>query len=90
MNSTNLPDAFHFAKKIIDLRKEQSELGSDIRELFHAAAEAGYPKDAMAGAIRYVLKYQKAASNDQLDMFKTNLDRTEALKEEFAQKLGLN
>ena len=86
---TNLPDAFHFAEKIIALRKEQAEIGGEIRECFHAAAEAGYPKDAMAGAIRYVLKYQKARDNDQLDMFKTTVDRTEALKEEFVQKLGL-
>lgn len=87
--TTNLPDAFHFAEKIINLRKEQAELGSDIRQFFQAAAEAGYPRDAMSGAIRYVLKMQKAKDNDQLDLFKSNQGRIEALKEEFAAKLGL-
>ena len=87
--TTNLPQAFHYAEKIIGLRKEQAELGSEIREYFHAATEAGYPRSAMSGAIRYVLKLQKAAENNQLDMFKTNEDRVEALKEEFVQKLGL-
>jgi uncharacterized protein (UPF0335 family) len=86
---SNLPEAYHFAERIIALRKEQAELGSEIREFYHAAQEAGYPRDAMSGAIRYVLKMQKAAENKQLDMFKLSQDRTEALKEEFVLKLGL-
>jgi uncharacterized protein (UPF0335 family) len=86
---TNLPDAFHYAERIIGLRKEQAELGGEIREFFHAAAEAGYPRDALSGAIRYILKMQRAMENNQLDMFKTAEDRTEALKEEFIHKLGL-
>lgn len=87
--TANLPDAFHYAQKIIGLRQEQAELGSEIRQFFQAAAEAGYPRDAMSGAIRYVLKMQKASDNNQLDLFKSNQSRVEALKEEFAAKLGL-
>jgi uncharacterized protein (UPF0335 family) len=88
--TTNIPEAFHYAEKIITLRQEQAELGGEIREFFRAAAEVGYPRAAMSGAIRFVLKLQKARENNQLDLFKTNEDRTEALKEEFVRKLGLD
>lgn len=86
---TNLPDAFHYAQQIIALRKEQAELGGEIRAFFASAAEAGYPRSAMSQAIRYVLKLEKAKEANQLDLFREDEDRTEALKAEFIAKMGI-
>jgi uncharacterized protein (UPF0335 family) len=87
--TTNLPDPYHYASKIMMLRKEQAEIGSEIRSYFAAAAEAGYPRAAMASAIRDALKLQKAQENNQLDLFRSNEERAEAFKQEFIAKMGL-
>lgn len=65
----NMPEAKNIIARVLELKEQQDEVSLMIRSVYGEAKDLGFDRAALAQAVSAIRKRQKAADNNQLDLF---------------------